>query len=172
MALDQGFVNNSEVSTSESYFGRYLHLGSKAKGVWARVWFGVDYNRWRKNEGCPLWIEIQYGGKVSVQEAEEKLGYWYGWIDIPTGKEYGDVLDSVVDDLRNTQEGLLERWMMTSGKILPGVWLTAPPARSRCSQPSALSHHRGQFAHTDAFHLARDRKALLAGVDHKGAGGR
>ena len=98
-ALDDGFAKGLTASASASYFGTFLQLGSKAKDVWARAWFGVNYNWWRKSEGCALWIEMQSGGDVSYQEAEDKLSYGSGWIDIPTGKEYHDVLDSVVDDL-------------------------------------------------------------------------
>ena len=97
--FDKGFADGIQPSASQSYFGTFLRLGSKAKGVWARAWFGVSYNWWRESEGCPLWIEMQSSGDMSYQEAEDKLSYGSGWIDIPTGKEYDDVLDSVVNDL-------------------------------------------------------------------------
>lgn len=103
-ACAEGFANKKglQAGGTQSYFGTYLRLGSEAKGVWAGAWFGVNYDRWREEDGCPLWIEFNFqtGGAMPYKEAEEKLGYGYGWIDLPTGKEYGDVLDSVVDDLR------------------------------------------------------------------------
>ena len=100
----EGFANRIGQSWrgTESRVGTKLRLGSKAKDVWAGAWFGVHYDWWRETEGCPLWIEIksEIDGVMPYEEAEEKLGYWSGWIDLPTDKEYGDVLDSVVDDLR------------------------------------------------------------------------
>lgn len=101
-ACDEGFADKTKLrdaATSER-FGTYLRLGSEAKGVWAGAWFGVNYVLWRESD-YPLWIEFSHwSGTMPMDEVVEKLGYSYGWLHLPIGKEYDDVLGSLVDDLR------------------------------------------------------------------------
>ena len=61
---------------------------------------------------------------MPYEEAEEKLGYGYGWIDLPTDKEYGDVLDSVVSDLRKHAKRL-------AGEMDDNEWTEYYPAARR-----------------------------------------
>ena len=106
----EGFAKPGNKSATKSYFGTYLRLGSEAKGVWANAWFGVNYDEWQK-DGHPLRIDF-YGqwqnGPISMprKEIEERLGYSRGWLSLPIGKEYDDVLASVVDDLRKHAQRL------------------------------------------------------------------
>ena len=78
-------------------YGTYLRLGSKAKGVWAEAWLGVNYESWCEY-GFPLWIEFN-GNGMSKEEVEQKLRYVHGWFELPIGKEYDEVLNALVYDL-------------------------------------------------------------------------
>ena len=110
IACEERFAKDLQETGAHSHFGKNLRLGSEAKGVWARAWFGVYYKRWR-DEDCPLSIEMEKPrdpSDMSQREATTKLGYQYGWIDIPTGKEYHDVLKSVVVDLHKHAQRLAD----------------------------------------------------------------
>ena len=93
-------IKKGNFTSNRDRFGTYIRLGSEAKGVWAAAWFGVVYDWWREGD-YPLWIQFRQRDETMPEdEITRKLSYVVGWFDIPTGKEYGDVLDSVVDDLR------------------------------------------------------------------------
>lgn len=96
-ALEMGFARpNGRKASSATRYGISLRLGSEAKDVWAVAWFGVDWSYWLSKEGCPLWIEFD----DPDWQITRKLGYSYGWFTLPTGVEYGAVLDSVVEEMR------------------------------------------------------------------------
>ena len=137
--IEEGFANKKrankkrlQAGVTASYFGTYLHLGSKAKGVWAGAWFGVVYKWWRE-EGHPLWIEFDvWDDTMPATEIEKRLGYQLRWIDIPVGKEYDDVLDSVVNDLRKHAQRL-------AGEISNDDWAKYMSARRTVAEASAGS---------------------------------
>ncbi len=101
-ACDEGFADKKgpRASGTKSYFGTYLRLGSEAKGMWAGAWFGVHYDWWR-SDGDPLWVEfLVWNDTMPRDEINEKLGFRYRPLYLPIGKEYDEVLDSVVYGLR------------------------------------------------------------------------
>ena len=66
-------------------YGRYLRL----RGI--EAWFGINFQYWASNGSSPLWIR-NYSD-----------GLWY-WVHLPTGMEYQEVLDYVVDQLDHFTE--------------------------------------------------------------------
>ena len=98
-ACARGFANTDRVNvTPQVYgYGRYLRLGDKAKAVWAQGWLGVHSDYWL-SDGYPLWILFN-GGDMGLSEIWNTLGYTHAWFELPTGKEYDEVLEAVVHDL-------------------------------------------------------------------------
>lgn len=66
-------------------YGRYLRL----RGI--EAWFGINFQYWASNGSSPLWIR-NYND-----------GLWY-WVHLPTGMEYPEVLEYVVDQLDHFTE--------------------------------------------------------------------
>ena len=95
-------------------YGRYLRLGAKDANLWAGAWFGIDYRLWAKSRQTPLWITFftdNWDGVIAVDELRQRLGedIWANTersipIDLPTGVEYKEVLDSVVERLSHIAE--------------------------------------------------------------------
>lgn len=81
-AFAQGWANAQGLATTpQAYgYGRYIRLNGVV------VWFGVNFDSWASNGQSPLWLHsTQSAGRYPVT--------------LPTGVEYADVLDAVVQQL-------------------------------------------------------------------------
>lgn len=78
-------TNGLRITPQWHGYGRYLRL----RGIVA--WFGINFQHWASNGSSPLWIQ-NYSD-----------GLWY-WVHLPTGMEYQEVLDYVVDQLDHFTE--------------------------------------------------------------------
>ena len=81
-AIAEGWADASGLRVTPQWYGygRYLRL----RGVVA--WLGINFQSWASFGSSPLWIQNYSDGS------------WY-WVHLPTGVEYPEVLDSVVDQL-------------------------------------------------------------------------
>ena len=79
-------------------YGRYIWIG----GI-SHAWFGVNHDRWVRQKETPLWLRFY---SDAAKEAQNKLGGQSYGFTLPTGVEYGAVLDSVVNELREIAETL------------------------------------------------------------------
>ena len=100
-AIAHGVANTHrlKVTPLSVGYGRYLRLGSKAKGVWAQAWLGVDYELWLETEGCPLWLNFINSKDMAIRDVETKVDSQYIALSIPAGEEYEAVLAEIVDTL-------------------------------------------------------------------------
>ena len=121
VALREGFGNKRGLATTATRegYGTYLRLGSDSAGVWAGCWFGVHNELWLAH-GDPLWIrfyKFKDGSEddLPIEEIERRLGSRDVErhdgalplpLKLPTGKEYGEALDAVVDRLREAAQAL------------------------------------------------------------------
>ncbi len=105
-------------------YGRYLRLGSKAKGVWAQAWLGVSYELWLGMEGYPLWVDFIRSNDMALKDVVEKIGYRRIPLYLPIGVEYEVVLDEVA--------GMLE-WLAgrISGDWDDAEWESAWPGNAK-----------------------------------------
>ena len=115
----RGFASTQglKVTPQAVGYGRYLRLGSKAKGVWAQAaWLGVSYVYWIGREGCPLWLDFG--------DVEARVGYSRIPIYLPIGVEYDGVLDKVVE---------LLKWLADriSGEVDDAEWESDWPGNAK-----------------------------------------
>lgn len=105
-------------------YGRYLRLGSKAKGVWAQAWLGVSYVYWLSMEGQPLWLDFINSKDMALKDVVEKIGYRRIPLYLPIGAEYESVLEEVA--------GMLE-WLADriSGDVDDADWKSAWPGNAK-----------------------------------------
>lgn len=117
-AAREGFANKDGLNVRPRNwgYGAYLRLGSDSAGVWAGAWLGVHDELWL-DRGHPLWIRFDSGkDDLPNEEVERRLGCRGVErqsdgalslpIELPIGKEYAEVLDSVVDALREAAQKL------------------------------------------------------------------
>ena len=85
-AIANGWADVSGLRITPQWhgYGRYFRIGGVV------VWFGINFQYWALNGSSPLWIQNQ----------DDRL--WY-WVWVPTGVEYPQVLDTVVDQLGSFQ---------------------------------------------------------------------
>lgn len=92
--------------------GRYMRLAN-ADG--AEIWFGINTELWAKHRGTPLWIRFVRFYKLDNNEARHRLEplktadpgaglleigiNWFVPIDLPTGVEYEEIVNTVVASL-------------------------------------------------------------------------
>ena len=81
-------------------YGRYLRLGSKAKGRWAQAWLGVSYELWLEMEGRPLWLHFINSRDMARKDVVEKIDFDRIQMPLPIGEEYDSVLEEVVELLK------------------------------------------------------------------------
>ena len=100
-ARSHGVVNTEGLNVTPRVegYGRYLRVGSKAKGVWAQAWLGVDYPRWLGMEGRPLWLNFIDSKDMAIRDVQAKIGYRHIPIILPVGEEYDRVLEDAVEQL-------------------------------------------------------------------------
>ena len=73
-------------------YGRYFRFGGVS------VWFGVHFVHWAETGQTPLWLQPQQGD------------YLWHPIDLPTGVEYDNVIDRVVEQLHLTGQLLKSQY--------------------------------------------------------------
>ncbi len=100
-ARSHGVVNTEGLNVTPRVegYGRYLRVGSNAKGVWAQAWLGVDYPRWLGMEGRPLWLNFIDSKDMAIKDVQAKIGYRHIPIILPIGEEYDRVLEDAVEQL-------------------------------------------------------------------------
>ncbi len=100
-ARSHGVVNTEGLNVTPRVegYGRYLRVGSNAKGVWAQAWLGVDYPRWLGMEGRPLWLNFIDSKDMAIKDVQAKIGYRHIPIILPVGEEYDRVLEDAVEQL-------------------------------------------------------------------------
>ncbi len=79
-------------------YGRYILIGGMSS-----AWFGVNHELWIRQKETPLWLRFY---SDAAKEAQNKLGGQSYGFTLPTGVEYGAVLDSVVEELSEIAETL------------------------------------------------------------------
>ena len=128
-ARSQGIVDTAGLNVTPQVwgYGRYVRLGSKAKGIWAQAWLGVDVGQWLKMEGHPLWLNFIGSKDMAIKDVEAKIDYQHIQVILPVGEEYDRVLEEAVDQL----EWLARR---LSGEVPDDEWRSewpgnAPPRR-------------------------------------------
>ena len=90
LATDWADASRLRVTPQWFGYGRYFRLGDVI------VWFGVHFQHWGETGQTPLWLQPQEGD------------YLWHPIDLPTGVEYPDILDHVVNQLDITAQYLKE----------------------------------------------------------------
>ncbi len=106
-------------SSKQDGYGRWLELGVLEEGAWANgkragACLCVHYTAWSRHEKTPIWLEFadaEDGWNVlPLKKVRKRLrddivslgdGTHLVPIFLPTGVELDDVVDSVVDQLRN-----------------------------------------------------------------------
>ena len=86
-AIANGWADASGLRITPQWhgYGRYFRIGGVV------VWFGINFQYWASNGSSPLWIQNQDDS------------FWY-WVWLPTGVEYPQVLEAVVDQLDHFRE--------------------------------------------------------------------
>ena len=102
------FIRGLKVTPQYHGYGRYLCIGSKTKGL-AGAWLGVHDGLWARHGETPLWLVCR-GWKnesltVSAGQIRRRTGMMPPGTNsipvwLPTRAEYHEVLDSVVEQLR------------------------------------------------------------------------
>ena len=92
-----GFVSTKGLAiTSRPHgYGRYLRIGKE--DAWWSAWFGVHYGLWVRQKETPLWLAFSNRHASFVRERLDSQHYGF---TLPVGVEYGAVLDSVVEDMK------------------------------------------------------------------------
>ena len=67
------------------------------------AWFGVSYNSWVRQKETPLWLRFSNRQWSLVKEKLSDQDYGF---TLPVGVEYGEVLDSVVGQLKEIADVL------------------------------------------------------------------
>ena len=101
----RGFVSTTRLKVVPQVYGygRFFRLG-KGCGEWlTKPWFGIHHGLWVSKQETPLWLAF-HGEHGRL--AQKKLGDRYYGFTLPTGVEYEEVLDSVVDQLREVGDTL------------------------------------------------------------------
>ena len=129
-ARSQGIVNTAGLKVAPQVwgYGRYVRLGSKAKGVWAQAWLGVDDGQWLKMEGRPLWLNFIDSKDMAIEDIQAKIGYRHIQIILPAGEEYDRVLDDAVEQM----EWLASR---ISGEVDDAEWKGSWPGNADPATP-------------------------------------
>ena len=129
-ARSHGVVNTEGLNVTPRVegYGRYLRVGSKAKGAWAQAWLGVDYPRWRDREGCPLWLNFIDSKDMAIRDVQAKIGYRHIPIILPVGEEYARVLEDAVEQLE---------WLALriSGEVDDAEWKRSWPGNAQPATP-------------------------------------
>lgn len=99
-ASERGFVNTGRLRWTPRAHGngRYLLIGKE--GAWFEAWFGVHYKLWIQQKETPLWLVF------SDEAVKQKLGSQNLGLTLPVGVEYGEVRDSVVEELQKIADTL------------------------------------------------------------------
>jgi len=101
----RGFVRTKrlKVVPQVNGYGRFIRLG-KGNNEWlANSWFGIHHGLWVSKQETPLWLVFR---GEHARLAQKKLGDRVYGFTLPTGVEYEEVLDSVVDQLREVGDTL------------------------------------------------------------------
>lgn len=91
-------------------YGRAVHIGRSSTWAYARL--GVDYERWAKKGEGPIWI--QFGNDdtntMPLNEILKRLGQSDGALplDLRTGVEYEEVIEGLVNQLRDLADRIAE----------------------------------------------------------------
>ena len=93
-------------ATPRSYgYGRYIRLAG------AIVWFGVNVDQFERTADTPLWVDFQYSFKDAPNRIREALGmqdgHW-GAVNLKRDVEYPEMLDGVVDSLKQFADAIQE----------------------------------------------------------------
>ncbi|WP_419166822.1 hypothetical protein [Candidatus Palauibacter sp.] len=85
-------------------YGRYVLIGSKSRER-AGAWFGVHDGFWAEHRETPLWLECKDWGAVKSDQVRRRTrkmppGIRGIPISLQSGADYHDVLDNVVEQLR------------------------------------------------------------------------
>ena len=99
-----GDITGRKVTPQVYGYGRNFRIGSK-ETVWARAWFGVDYECWATEEDTPLWLHLD-ARHESTMDIINKINYGRVSFKLPVGVEYDEVLRSVVEQLREIAEDI------------------------------------------------------------------
>ena len=116
-----GFMSTSglKVQPRRTGYGRFVRIER------ASAWFGLDFYRWARGPypATPLWLSFE--GRGRLEEVREALKSWIRSnpprcfeegsrvvvpIDLPTGVEYGTVLNSVVEQLASVANDFRRCW--------------------------------------------------------------
>ena len=124
-ARSQGIVDTAGLKVAPQVwgYGRYVRLGSKAKGVWAQAWLGVDDGQWLKMEGRPLWLNFISSKDMAIQDVKAKIDYQHIQIILPVGEEYDRVLEEAVEQMK---------WLASriSGEVNDAEWKGSWPGNA------------------------------------------
>ena len=129
-ARSHGVVNTEGLNVTPRVegYGRYLRVGSKAKGVWAQAWLGVDYPRWLGMEGYPLWLNFIDSKDMAIEDVQAKIGYRHIQVVLPVGEEYDRVIEEAAEQL----EWLAGR---LSGEVDDAEWKSSWPGNAQPATP-------------------------------------
>ena len=129
-ARSHGIVNTEGLNVTPRVegYGRYLRVGSNAKGVWAQAWLGVDYPRWLGMEGRPLWLNFIDSKDMAIRDVQAKIGYRHIPIILPVGEEYARVLEEAVERMMWLADRI-------SGEVDDAEWKEAWPGNAQPATP-------------------------------------
>ncbi len=100
---EAGFIDTTGLRvTPQSYgYGGFMRIGTNQRAI---AWLGVNYNLWATHRETPLWLMFSESGEMGMK-VRRKTGLMVERSDsipiyLPTGVEYGEVLDAVVRRLQ------------------------------------------------------------------------